>query len=194
MVQFFSVERIGKTNAKFDRKKLLAFNTDACAAAPEERLLAGFKDYLSLNPGAPGPIPSGDDDLLRRVLRSAKGFRTFADVPAKCGLLFVADDSYPYDEQAVEKILRKNDNEGFAVLEAVRSVLAPAAEWTGEALDKALDAFCAVRGVGMGKVAQPIRVAVTGTTISPGIAETLLFLGRDRTLARIDRCLKLRGA
>jgi glutamyl-tRNA synthetase len=196
MIQFFSVERIGKTNAKFDRKKLVAFNTDACAAAPEDRLLAGLKDYLSLNPGASGPIPTGDDELLRRVLRATKGFRTFADVPAKCGVLFSADDSFPYDEQAVAKVLRKSDGEGFVVLAAVRDVLAavPLTEWSGEVLDKALEAFCTARGLGMGKVAQPIRVAVTGATISPGIAETLLFLGRDKTLARIDRCLKLRGA
>jgi glutamyl-tRNA synthetase len=66
------------------------------------------------------------------------------------------------------------------------------AEWTGEALEKAVAAFCESRGLGMGKVAQPIRVAVTGSTISPAIAETLLLLGRDKALARIDRCLKTR--
>ena len=191
MIRLFTVDRIGKTNAKFDRRKLLAFNTDACAAAGEDRLLAGLKDYLSLNPAAPGPIPTGDDELLSRVLGATKGFRTFADVPAKCGVLFAPDDSYAYDEQAVAKVLRKNDGEGFAVLEAVRAVLANT-DWTHEALDRAIESFCAARGVGMGRVAQPIRVAVTGSTISPAIAETLLFLGRDKTLARIDRCLKMR--
>jgi glutamyl-tRNA synthetase len=190
MVRAFSVERIGKANAKFDRKKLLAFNTDAGAAASEDHLLAGLKDYLALNLGAPGPIPTGDDDLLRCVLRATKGFRTFSDVPAKCGILFAPDESYPFDEQAVAKVLRKNSGEGFAVLAEARAVLAPA-EWTGESLNKALGAFCAAKGLGMGKVAQPIRVAVTGSTISPAIAETLLFLGRDKALARIDRCLKL---
>jgi len=191
MIEYFSLDRIGKTNAKFDRKKLLAFSTDACAAAGEDRLLAAMKDYLALNPSAPGPIPTGDDDLLRRVLRAAKGMRTLADVAAKCGVLFAPDESYPYDAAAVEKVLRKNSGEGFAALEAVRPVLA-GAEWSADALDKALDAFAQSRGLGMGKVAQPIRVAVTGTTISPGIAETLLLLGREKALARIDRCLRTR--
>ena len=54
-----------------------------------------------------------------------------------------------------------------------------------------MDDFVAARGLGMGKVAQPLRVAVTGTTISPGIAETLEILGCDHTLARIDRCLAM---
>jgi glutamyl-tRNA synthetase len=112
-------------------------------------------------------------------------------VPAKCGVLFAADDSYPFDEQAVAKVLGKNGGEGFAALEAVRAALA-GAEWTADAIEKAIDAFCQSRGVGMGKVAQPIRVAVTGSTISPAIAETLFLLGRDKTLARIDRCLKTR--
>ena len=189
MVQLFRVERIGKTNAKFDRRKLLAFNTDACAAVAEERLLAAFKDYLSLNHT---PIPTGDDELLRRILRATKGFRTFADVPAKCGILFAPDEALVYDEQAVTKVLRKNNGEGFAVLADIRPVLA-GAEWTLEALDKTVASFCQSKALGMGKVAQPIRVAVTGATISPAIAETLLFLGRDKTLARLDRCLGFRG-
>ncbi|MCD6303926.1 MAG: glutamate--tRNA ligase, partial [Planctomycetes bacterium] len=71
LVELFSIERIGKANAKFDRDKLLAFNTDALAAADEDRLLAGLKDYLALNPRA--AIPAGDDGLLRFLLRIHKG-------------------------------------------------------------------------------------------------------------------------
>ena len=62
-------------------------------------------------------------------------------------------------------------------------------DWSAEAIQKLLDEFCASRSLGMGKVAQPIRVAVTGSTISPSIHDTLMLLGRDKTLARIDRCL-----
>ena len=52
-----------------------------------------------------------------------------------------------------------------------------------------MKAYCERTGLGLGKVAQPIRVAVTGGTVSPPIFESLEFLGRQRTLARIDRCL-----
>jgi glutamyl-tRNA synthetase len=191
LVELFGVDRIGKANAKFDRDKLLAFNTDAVAAADEDRLLAGFRDYLSLNPDAAGRIPADDDELLRRLLRANKGFRTFADIPAKCGVLFGPDDAYEYDEKAVRKVLQKGEGAGYAVLADVRQKLA-ACEWTREALEALIKGYCQERDLGMNKVAQPIRVAVTGRTISPPIYDTLLFLGRQKALARIDRCLATR--
>ena len=191
LVELFGIDRIGKSNAKFDRDKLVAFNTDACAAADEDRLLAGFRDYLSLNPDAPGPIPPGDDELLRHLLRINKGFRTFADIRAKCGVLFGPDDAFAYDAKAVKKVLAKGDGAGYAVLADLRGALA-AVDWTAEALETLLRDYGERHELGMGKVAQPIRVAVTGTTISPPIFETLVLLGRDKTLARIDRCLAAR--
>jgi len=187
LIDAFSVDRIGKANAKFDRDKLVAFNTDACAQADEDRLLAGLKDYLSLNETL---IPAEDDELLRRVLRACKGFRTFADIAAKCGVLFVDDEGFEYDPKAVKKVLARNDGAGFKVLADLREHLA-ACDWRADGLERVIRHYCQTHELGMGKVAQPLRVAVTGTTISPSIFETLLILGKDKTLARIDRCLAL---
>jgi glutamyl-tRNA synthetase len=189
LIASFAADRVGNSNAKFDREKLLAFNTDAIAAASEDRLLAAFRDFLALNPGC--PIPAGDDNLLRLVLRVNKGFRTFADIPTRCGVLFAADDSFAFDPKAVEKVLAKGDGAGYAVLADLRAKL-PGVEWTAEAMEKFLTDYCTATGLAMGKVAQPLRVAVTGTTISPAIYDTLLLLGRDRTLRRIERCLATR--
>ncbi len=188
LIEVFRVERIGKANAKFDRDKLLAFNTDTVAASSEDRLLAGFKDFLALNET---PIPSGDEELLRHLLRANSGFRTFGDIERKSGVLFVADDAFEYDEAAVKKVLTKNGGAGFAVLGELREKLAEAL-WTIEDLTAVLDSFCQSKKLGMGKVAQPIRVAVTGGTVSPSIFDTLIILGRDKALQRIDRCLGLR--
>ena len=187
MIELFSVERIGKVNAKFDRAKLLAFNTDAIAAATTDRLVSALKDYLSLNDT---PIPSGDDALLRRLVEVNRGMRTLADVVSRSGVLFSPDDSFPYDPKAVEKVLAKG---GFDVLAEIRGLLA-GANWTQADLTALLEQYAAQHNLGMGKVAQPIRVAVTGSTISPAIGDTLELLGRERTLARIDRCLRLRDA
>ncbi len=183
MIESFSVDRIGKANAKFDREKLLAFNTDAVATADEDRLLVGFKDFLSLNET---PIPAGGDDLLKLLLRVNAGFRTFADIPAKCGVLFA--DACDYDEKAVKKVLAKGDGAGYAMLEHLKAKLAEC-EWTEDVLKTLIEGICAEKSIGMGKVAQPIRVAVTGTTVSPAIYDTLMILGKEKTLARIDRCL-----
>jgi glutamyl-tRNA synthetase len=193
LVELFDVSRIGRTNAKFDRDKLLAFNNDTAAASDEPRLLEGFRDYLRLNPDAPGPIPTHDQDLLLRLLRVNKGFRTFADIPIRCGVLFAPDDSFEYAPKAVQKVLRKGENAGFAVLSDLREKL-PQEPWSPEAIEAFLAKYCESGELKMGKVAQPLRVAVTGGTVSPQIGETLSLLGREKTLVRIDRCLALRAS
>jgi glutamyl-tRNA synthetase len=188
LVNSFSIDRLTKVNAKFDRDKLLSFNTDAAADAGEERLLALFKDYLSLNPDC--PIPAGDDDLLRKLLEANKGFRTFDDIPYKSGPLFLPDDSLEYDEKSVKKVLASKDGAGFEMLRYLSGAL-ESCEWEAGAIERLIESACEEKGVGMGKVAQPIRVAVAGRTVSPGIVDTLLLLGKDKTLARIKRCLSL---
>jgi len=187
LIELFGADRIGKANAKFDRDKLLAFNTDAIAAAGEDRLLAAFKDYLSLNETT---IPSDNDDLLRTILRASKGARTLADIPARCGVLFGPDDGYEFDGKAVSKVLTKSDNAGIKALADVRDRLAAWDDWSPEALERMLEDYCKAAQLGLGKVAQPLRVAVTGTTVSPPIQQTLAILGKNRTLSRIERCLR----
>ena len=136
--EVFDIADIGKSNAKFDREKLLAFNTDACANADSDRLLAGFKDYLSLNHT---PIPADDDNLLRQVLKICAGFRTFADIIAKCGVLSQADDAFEYDSQAVKKVLLKNSAAGFAVLADLREKFTNC-DWQTQALEACINDYC----------------------------------------------------
>lgn len=185
LVELFDVSGIGKTNPKFDRAKLLAFNTDTAASLDEETLLVRFRDYLSI---AETPIPTGDDDLLRTLLQCCAGFRTFEDVVTKAGVLFADDDSYDFEPKAVKKGLRKGDPNGYAMLEMITPEL-ETLDFSADAIDTWMRAYCETHEIGMGKVAQPLRVAVTGTMISPGIGETLSLLGKDKTLARIQRCL-----
>jgi glutamyl-tRNA synthetase len=186
-VGLFDLSRVGKSNAKFDREKLLAFNTDAAAAADGDRLLAAFRDFLARNDT---PFPKDNEPTLQNVLRACAGFRTFSDVVNKCGMLFGPDDAFAYDPQAVQKVLEKSEGQGYGVLADLRPLLA-GCDWTHEALEGCIDGYCKAHDLGMGRVAQPIRVAVTGATISPAIYDTLLMLGRDKTLARLDRCLRV---
>ena len=189
LVEAFSLDRVLKSNPKFDRTKLLAFNTEAVAAATPERLVAGLRDYLSVNPDS--PLGGASDEQLAKVLAMKKGFRLFREVDESARFLFTPDEQLRYDADAVEKVLKKGDGQGLAALRDVRAVLESAGNWAAAALESAVKAFCERKGLGLGKVAQPIRVAVSGTTVSPPIFESLEFLGRERTLARIDRCLAL---
>jgi glutamyl-tRNA synthetase len=89
----------------------------------------------------------------------------------------------------VKDVLLKGDGAGLSVLRELRPLLASHADWTPAALEGAIRTFGESKGLGLGKVAQPLRVAVTGSMVSPPLFDTLVILGRDRALARLDRAL-----
>jgi len=189
MIELFRLNRVGRTNAKFDREKLLAFNTDAVAGADEDRLLAAFDDYLAVGGSVFGranlPV-----ETRRELLRVNRGFRTFADIDRKSGFLCLGDEEIEYDPAAIRKVLEKG---GYEMLELLLPRLEALEPWTTERLQGLLEQVCASQSVSMGKVAQPIRVAVSGGTISPAIYETLVLLGKARTISRIRQTLARRG-
>ena len=186
----FDVSRIGKTSAKFDRDKLLAFNTDACAAAAGDRLLTAFKDYITLNET---PFGGCDDAMLVRLLEVSRGFRTYADIVGKTGFMFLPDEQIVYDDKAVQKNLTRSDNAGLAVLEAILPELATIEPWTVATIDGWLTAYGQARDLKLGQIAQPIRVAVAGVAVSPAIGETLAMMGRDAVVRRIRKTIQRFG-
>ncbi len=188
MTSLFSIEGIGKSNAKFDRAKLLAFNTEAAAGAAPARLLEAFRQYLDSNPDS--PLNGKDDATLERILTMKKGFRTYREVDEASRFLFVSDDQIEFDPQAVEKVLRKNNAAGASALRDIRAVLEGVSQWHAHDIEEAVKQYCEQKQLGLGNVAQPIRVAISGSTVSPPIFQSLEFLGKMKTLARIDRCLE----
>jgi len=187
LIQLFSIEGIGKANARFNREKLVAFNTDACAKASPERLVSAMRDYLSVNPDS--PLNRATDDQLHTILRMKTGIRTLRQIDESSRFLLMRDEEIVYEPDAVEKVLKKNDGQGLTILREVRDVLAGVPDWTTASIEAVINKYCEQKSLGLGKVAQPIRVAISGGTISPPIFETLAFLGKESTLARIDRCL-----
>jgi glutamyl/glutaminyl-tRNA synthetase len=95
------------------------------------------------------------------------------------------------DPAAFERILLKDG--GMRCLQAARSALAGAEPFTVDSIESALRGVVEAQGVKPGKVFQPVRVAIAGSTVSPGIFESVALLGRDETLARIDRALARAG-
>jgi glutamyl/glutaminyl-tRNA synthetase len=192
MIQLFSLERTISANPKFNREKLKSFSTDFFAKAPPDRLIAAMRDYLSVNPES--PLKAATEEQLAKILHMNAGFHVLREVDEKSRFFFTPDDKIVYAPDAVEKVLMKNEKQGLTALGAVRPILTGVGEWTAASLEAAVKGYCEQSGLGLGKVAQPIRVAVSGTTVSPPIFESLEFLGRERTLSRIDRCLKTSGA
>ena len=187
LVQLFALEGVGKANARFNREKLLAFNTEASAAAPSDRLVGAFRDYLGVNPDS--PLNRASDEQLQKLLHMKKGFRILREVDELSRFLFVPDAAIVFDADAVEKVLKKQNGQGIAVLKDLGPILASLHEWTAPSLDAAVKQYAEKKQLGLGKVAQPLRVAVSGTAVSPPIFESLELLGKERTLARIERCL-----
>ena len=101
----------------------------------------------------------------------------------------VAPIRHIYVPKAVKKVLAKNDGAGYEMLEYLLSRFDALTNWTGEPLERCIESACEERDTSLGNVAQPVRVAITGSTISPSIHESLAMLGKDHTIMRIARCL-----
>ncbi len=182
LIEAFDIKRLAKTNSLFDRQKLTAFNTEHIRRVGPERLLKHFKDYLTVSES---PLVQKDDETLAYILQANQGAQTFEQIADKCGFLFI--EKVEFDPKAVKKVLRK---EGVAdLLGQARTALSELEVWDKESLHTMIEQLCQKNEVGMGKVAQPIRVAITGTTISPPIDDSLILLGKQKTLKRIDDTL-----
>lgn len=187
----FDTDRIGKTNSKFDREKLLAFNADTIQHGLTDERFAGmwlawaerFDKQLAI-------WAQADTGRWLVAARAAKPrTKTLSDARDAIGFALVPDDAVVFDGQAVAKVLRKGEPPGLTVLEEVGKRLASVQPWSPQSIDAALHGFATERGLGMGKVAQPLRVAVTGGSVSPGLGETLALIGKEGTLKRVERCL-----
>jgi glutamyl/glutaminyl-tRNA synthetase len=187
MTQLFTIEGIGKSNAKFDRTKLLAFNTQHGERTSPRDLVPAFRAYLDVN--ADSPLNNASDDQLATLIEMKKGFRLLRDIDEASRFLFLPNDAITYDPAAVEKVLKKNDAQGLAVLRDLREILVAQSDFSAAALEQAVKTYDAQKQLGLGKIAQPLRVAVSGSTISPPIFQSLEMLGKEGTLARIERCL-----
>jgi glutamyl-tRNA synthetase len=131
------------------------------------------------------------DEQLRTILTMKSGFRTLRQVDESSRFLLMRDEEIEYDADAIDKVLKKGDGQGLAILRDIRDLLEKVTDWTTHSLESAVNQSCQERSLGLGKVAQPIRVAVSGGTISPPIFQSLEFLGKTSTLARISRCLQV---
>ena len=191
MIEKFGLDRIISSNPKFNREKLKAFQTDAFVAMSPEARLRAARDWLALNPSS--KLNGANDEQLLQLLAMNKGFHVLAELDEKCAFFFVPDDQLTYDAKAVDKVLKKDDGQGLAALREMRGAFAGLSVWSHESIETSVVGHATAKNLGMGKVAQPLRVAVSGGGVSPPIFETLAFLGSDRTLARIDRCLALHG-
>lgn len=192
LAEQFSIDRIGKTNSKFDRNKLLSFNGDAIAALSDDafidRWLAWMREF---EPAAAGRIGAVPRDRLAALAAAIKPrAKTLRDGLKSAAFLLRDDEAEEFEAKAVEKHMMAEDGRGLRLLREFRETLNGHHDWTPATLTAHLDAFSQAHGLpNPGPIAQPLRIALTGAAVSPGLGETMAVIGKLSCLKRIDRCL-----
>ncbi len=190
----FDLPRIGKTNARFDRKKLMAFNADALGAMTDEQFAARWREWCARFD--PRLIEKLDERRFVWLARAVKPrCKTLADAMKPAAFVLVDDDAVVFDEAAVKKHVLAPVNKdgsgpmGIDVLRELAGVIETIEPFEPGAINSAIEAFAATKGLQIGAVAQPLRVAMTGTSVSPGLGETLGVIGKPGVMKRVSRCL-----
>jgi glutamyl/glutaminyl-tRNA synthetase len=183
MCSAFSLERVNKSAAKFDPAKLRWMNGEYLKQLfhhDKERLLAVIEAWAEV---VETPIRTLSAERRLALVDLYKDrVLTLAELDLAASFFFHAPSAY--DAKAVDKWLRKDD--GLGVLSSCRAALAEAL-WTAGGIETAL---APLTDGNTGRVAQPLRVALTGSAVSPPLFETLAFLDQADVLARIDACLR----
>ncbi len=197
MAEHFSIDRVGKGDPKFDRNKLLSFNADAIGGLPETEFVRRWMGWLAEHePESHAKAARLSQDQLLVLARALKPrAKTLRDALRAAGFALIGDDAYPFDAAVVEKNLRANGGAGLGLLAEFKPRLSALEVWTPEAITGAIEAFAKEKGMpNPGGIAQPLRVALTGSGVSPGLGETMAVLGKPSTLARVERCMRQMGA
>jgi glutamyl-tRNA synthetase len=180
LIERFTLERVSRNPARFDEVKLKWLNGVYIRELPAEQLVERLAKFLD---STPHEGFRDDPRFPRAVEISQEKLHTLADFWPLAGPLLAG----PVDDSAARE--RWLGGQGRATLADVRVALAAAPAFDEPALAEALEGLVRSRGVKPREVYQPLRVAITGTTISPGIFESVALLGREETLRRLDEAV-----
>ena len=176
-VQWFDIAHVGKSPSRFDIAKLQNLNAHYLREAEDMRLAALVAQRL--DPALTGGVV--DMDLLTRAMPVLKvRAKDLNDLAQGAAFLF-ARRPLAMDPKA-EALLTPDAR---ALLAALHEMLSAESGWTSAALEASLKVMAESQGLGLGKLAQPLRAALTGQTVSPGIFDVLVLLGRNESLERI---------
>ena len=184
LVSLFTADNLGSSAAVFDKAKLLWLNAHYIKESPASRLAVLLNAFLERR-----GFDNLDLDYLARIVPLLQPrAQTMAEMAEKAECFVVADEALVYDMAAVKKFFT---DEVRGHLAHLRELLAGLCCFNHASMEAAVAGYLEERELKFKLVAQPLRVAVTGVTASPGLFETIEVLGRERALARLDRALSL---
>ncbi|MDE2341095.1 MAG: glutamate--tRNA ligase, partial [Alphaproteobacteria bacterium] len=184
-IDWFDIAQVGRAPSRFDFKKLENLNGHYLREADDVRLVALVRPRLEAHFGR--KFVDTDLRLLSVAMPHLKARAKSLIELADAAYFLFAERSLTYDNAA--RALLNPDS--LKLLDKLNIALTAITEWTVASLDVAVRQVAEDAGLGLGKIAQPLRAALTGRTVSPGIFEVLELLGRSETLARIEDAIRL---
>jgi glutamyl-tRNA synthetase len=184
MIEWFDLPAIGRSPARFDFAKLENLNGHYMRQKDDQALLDELLGYLPHMEGGSAMLARIDDSLRARLLAAMPGLKerakTLAELARSIAFIFAARPLVL--EPKAEALL---DAPARELLGDLAGRLEDVADWNATTTEAVVREVAEARGLKLGKVAQPLRAALTGSTISPGIFDVLALLGREETLARL---------
>jgi glutamyl-tRNA synthetase len=180
LIEHFDTDHVNRAAATFDAAKLLWVNQQHLMSSPPARVAPLLGDFIAragLDVAAGPPLEVAVAALRERA-------QTLAEMAAQAHPFYA--DFETFDAKAASAHLTPASRAGLVGL---RAAFAALPSWSETTTQPAVEAVAGALGLKLGKVAQPLRVALTGTAASPGIGTTLVLVGRERALARIDRAV-----
>jgi glutamyl-tRNA synthetase len=178
LVERFTLERVNRSPGVFDPEKLEWLNGEHLRAMPPAVFAAALQEFLE---ASGSPLATQPERVAQAAPLVQDKMRVLSQFERLAGFLFGPPEM---DPAAWERV--RTDDRAPAYLYAVREALAGVTDWRAEAIEAALRAACEQVGAKPRVVFMPVRVALTGGTVSPGLYESLELVGRDESLRRID--------
>lgn len=181
LVEKFSLENVGKSAGIFNPEKLMALNADHIMAASPERLQKPLVPFLTAK-GCPVVV----GDYLTKVIKTLQ-IRSKTLCEMADGALFYYQDDIAYDDNAADKFLKPEAAEPMALLTEKINAMTTFRE---KDLEDVFRHVMEATGLKLGKIAQPVRVALTGKTASPGIFEIIEVMGKEKVVCWLNKAIE----
>lgn len=179
-VKWFDLDNVGRSPSRFDFKKLENLNGHYIREADNARLADLVRPRIEATLGH--PLDEAQQATLAAAMESLKP-RAKTLIEIADGALFLFKKAPLVMDEKASALL---DDNARGLIGQVEAVLSGLSDWTLESLDTAVRQVAEDAGLGLGKVAQPLRAALTGTTTSPGIFDVLFLLGKEEAIKRLQ--------
>jgi glutamyl-tRNA synthetase len=189
-IKHFSLERVNKAPASFDPQKLIAFQARWMSKLDTKKKVAMVLPYLQKAGWVSDPPPCSIAEHCTKVVNAAADRIKVAGDILQFEEFFVPDEQLVFDQSGLEKRVLA-EPQALGLLEEVRRIVQATDPWSVENLESQIKGMVEAKGVKLGVCINAVRLALTGKTTGVGVFDAFGILGKESSLSRIDRCIRL---